>query len=42
MEVIFNQFQFSEGSSAWLQFLVDVSQVPLFDLSFNLVIEFFA
>ena len=32
---------FSEGSSVCLQFLVAGSQVPLFDLSFNLVIEFF-
>ena len=30
------------SSSVWLQFLVAVSQVLLFDLSFNLVIEFFA
>ena len=34
--------QFSEGSSVLLQFLVAGSQVPLFDLSFNLVTEFFA
>ena len=33
--------QFSEGSSVWLRFLAG-SQVPLSDLSFNLVIEFFA
>ena len=32
----------SQSSSEWLQFLVAGSQVPLFDLSFNLVIEFFA
>ena len=41
----FLNFQFSvqfKGSSVWLQFLVAVSQVPLFDLSFNLVTEFFA
>ena len=33
--------QFSEGSSIWLLFLVVGSQVPLSDLSFNLVIELF-
>ena len=34
--------QFSEGSSVLLHFLVADSQFPLSDLSFNLVIEFFA
>ena len=34
--------QFSEGSSVWLQFPVAGLQVPLSDLSFKLVIEFFA
>ena len=34
--------QFSEDSSVWLQFLDFAgSQVPLSDLSFNLVIKFF-
>ena len=42
IQPIFFLVQLSEGSSVWLRFLVAGSQVPLFDLSFNLVIEFFA
>ena len=45
MFVIFNQFlslfnSQKVNSSVWLQFLVAGLQVPLSDLSFNLVIEF--
>ena len=42
IQPIFFLVQFSEGSSVWLPFLVAGLQVQLSDLSFNLVIEFFA
>ena len=42
VQPIFFFVQLSEDSSVWLQFLDFAgSQFPLFDLSFNLAIEFF-